>query len=231
MIWALPRKQPARRTPLRVGVRRRITSWLVCCPVTLGYPESDHKRPEDWSTWVPVLVGQVSQGALASPTETPQVRDTAADPHRKPTDETAQSGTLVMRVKGTENSRSAASMRVSWAVGPFPGKCSRGDRPPEKRTVARSSRRSRVTTLTLSSAPRIRAMLGYAAGLRRNRGPAVAWGRGDHRHQPAGADGKLGGRPTPASDSTEDEQAVRSAPGRPAPHPPRPAASNPPPAG
>jgi len=57
--------------------------------------------------------------ASASPTETPQLRDTAPDPHRNPTDETAHSGTLVMRVKGTENSRSAASMRVSWAVGAF----------------------------------------------------------------------------------------------------------------
>src|SRR5580693_2927895 len=57
--------------------------------------------------------------ASASPTEAPQARDTIADPHRNPTDETAHSGTLVMRVKGTENSRSAASMRVSWAVGVF----------------------------------------------------------------------------------------------------------------
>jgi hypothetical protein len=73
--------------------------------------------------------------ASASPTETPQLSDTAADPHRNPTDETAHSGTLVMRVKDTENSRSAASMRVSWAVGGFPGKCSRGDRPPEKRKL------------------------------------------------------------------------------------------------
>lgn len=36
-----------------------------------------------------------------SPTETSQLRDTAADPHRNPTDETAYPGTLVMRVKGT----------------------------------------------------------------------------------------------------------------------------------
>jgi hypothetical protein len=32
-------------------------------------------------------------------------------------DETAHSGTLVMRVKGTENSQLAALMRVSRAVG------------------------------------------------------------------------------------------------------------------
>ena len=67
-------------------------------------------------------------GASASPTEIPQLSDTTADPHRNPTDETAHSGTLVMRVKDTENSRSAASMRVSW-------ECSRGDRPPEKRKL------------------------------------------------------------------------------------------------
>ncbi len=71
-------------------------------------------------------------GASASPTKTPQLRDTVADPHRNPTDETAHSGTLVMPVKGTENSRSAASMRVSWAVGAFPAKCFQGDRTPEK---------------------------------------------------------------------------------------------------
>jgi hypothetical protein len=40
-----------------------------------------------WSTWVPVAVGRASQGALAGPTETPQVRDTAVDPHWNPTDE------------------------------------------------------------------------------------------------------------------------------------------------
>jgi hypothetical protein len=41
------------------------------------------------------------------------------DPHRHPTDEKAHSSILVMRVKGTENSRSAAPMPVSWAVGGF----------------------------------------------------------------------------------------------------------------
>jgi hypothetical protein len=53
------------------------------------------------------------------------------------------------------------------------------DRTPE-RTVARSSRRSPVATLTLSSAPRIRVVSGHAAGLRRNRnrGLAVAGGAG-----------------------------------------------------
>jgi hypothetical protein len=58
-------------------------------------------------------------GVSGSPTKTPQLSDTAADPHRNPTDETAHSGTLVMRVKDTENSRSAAYTPVSWAVGGF----------------------------------------------------------------------------------------------------------------
>jgi hypothetical protein len=88
--------------------------------VTLGYPKVviRIRKPEGLGYPVPGRPGQ--SGASASPTETPQLSDTAADPHKNPTDETAQSGTLVMRVKGTENSRSAASMRVSWAVGAFP---------------------------------------------------------------------------------------------------------------
>ena len=85
---------------------------------TLGYSESGHQPPE---VAVPGRrcrsAGQVR--GCWSPTEPPQLRDTVVDPHRNPTDETAHSGTLVMRVKGTENSRSAASMRVSWAVGAF----------------------------------------------------------------------------------------------------------------
>jgi len=42
-----------------------------------------------------------------------------------------------MRVKGTENSRPTAPMRVSWAglLEPFPGKCSRDDRAPEKQKL------------------------------------------------------------------------------------------------
>jgi hypothetical protein len=53
----------------------------------------------------PVSVRPGKSGPSASPTETPQVRDTVANPHRNPTDGTAYSGTLVMRVKCTENSR------------------------------------------------------------------------------------------------------------------------------
>ena len=40
--------------------------------------------------------------------------------------EPAHSGTSVIPVKGTESSRAAVPMRVSWAAGDFPGKCSSG---------------------------------------------------------------------------------------------------------
>src|SRR5580704_3398040 len=56
---------------------------------------------------------------LCEPHRNPTSPRPGGDPHRNPTDETAHSGILVMRVKGTENSQSAASMRVSWAVGAF----------------------------------------------------------------------------------------------------------------
>ena len=98
------------------GVRRGITSGGQAALVTLGYLGVGHQPPE---VAIPGRAGRAESWASASPTETPQVRDTAAGPHRNPTDETAHSGTLVMRVKGTENSRSAALMRVSWAVGTF----------------------------------------------------------------------------------------------------------------
>ena len=102
------------RAPIRQG-ERGATSSLTRNSVTLG-----HRRvvtcTRGWGTWVPEPVGQVGQGPLASPTETPQRRDTAADPHRNPTDETAHSGTLVMRVKRHGKQSSAAPMRVSWAV-------------------------------------------------------------------------------------------------------------------
>ena len=75
----------------------------------------------------------------ASPTETRNSATRWRSP-QDPTDETAHSGTLVTPVKGTENSRSAASVRVSWAVGVFPGKCSRGDKTPEKRQVPTARR-------------------------------------------------------------------------------------------
>ena len=49
-------------------------------------------------TWVPVSGRPGESRASANPTETPQLRDTVPDPHRNPTDETANSDTLVMRV-------------------------------------------------------------------------------------------------------------------------------------
>jgi hypothetical protein len=80
--------------------------------VTLGYPGKVVISSGSCGTWCSML-------GLSDPTEAPQLRDMVAVPHRNPTDETAYSGTLVMRVKGTENSRSAALMRVSGAVGAF----------------------------------------------------------------------------------------------------------------
>jgi hypothetical protein len=100
-------------------VRSGITTGGQVAPVTLGYLGSSHQDPEVGGTWVPRAGRSAQSWASASPTETPQLSDTAADPHRNPTDETAHSGTLVMPVKRTENSRSATSMRVNWAVGAF----------------------------------------------------------------------------------------------------------------
>jgi hypothetical protein len=51
-------------------------------------------------------------GASTNPTETLQLGGTVPDPHGNPTDETAHSGILVIRVKGTENSRLASSLRA-----------------------------------------------------------------------------------------------------------------------
>jgi hypothetical protein len=95
----------------------RITSARQAALVTLGYPEvviSPRKLRYRTGAAGP------SQGLLRAPQKPHKsVRDTVPDPHRNPTDETAHSGTLVTRVKGTQNSRSAASMRVSWADGVF----------------------------------------------------------------------------------------------------------------
>jgi hypothetical protein len=104
--------------PLKVGIGRCGITYLgrQAALVTLGYPEVAIGLQE---LRVPGMVGRAEPGASASPTETPQARDTAAGPHTNPTDETAHSGTLVMRVKGTQNSWSAAPMLVSWAVGAF----------------------------------------------------------------------------------------------------------------
>jgi hypothetical protein len=91
----------------------------VGCPGRAGLREEWSRAAEVAVPGCPGSGRPGKPGAPVSPTETPQVGDTVADPQGNPTDETAHSGTLVMRVKGTENSRSAASMRVSWAVGAF----------------------------------------------------------------------------------------------------------------
>ena len=85
------------------GAELRQTGQVA--PVTLGYLGSGHQDPEVGGTRVPRAGRPAQSRASASPTETPQLSDTAADPHRNPTDGTAHSGTLVVCVKGTENSR------------------------------------------------------------------------------------------------------------------------------
>ena len=113
------RRHITRQCRAEIFGRRGITSGGLVGPVTLGYSRSDHQHPGVRVPGCPVSVRPGKSGASASPTEIPQLRDTAPDPHRNPTDGTAHSGTLVMRVKSTENSRSSASMRVSWAFGAF----------------------------------------------------------------------------------------------------------------
>jgi hypothetical protein len=86
--------------------------------VTLSYPDvgSDQRS---WGTGPsPCLIFR-ALGTFCEAHRNPTSPRPGGDPHRNPTDEAAHSGTLVVRVKGTENSRSAASMRVSWAVGAF----------------------------------------------------------------------------------------------------------------
>ncbi len=115
-----------------IGVRCGITSGAEAALVTLDYSDASSASGSCGTG----SVGRAESEAPASPTDTPpQVRDTAAGPHRNPTDETAHSGTLVMRVKSTENTPSAAPIRASWADGVFPGKRSRDDRAPEKRKL------------------------------------------------------------------------------------------------
>jgi len=78
-----------------------------------------HQDPEVTITGYAAQGRPGQSGGFYEPTENPQLGDTVSDPHRNPTDETAHSGTLVMRVKGTEKSRSPAPIRVRWAVGAF----------------------------------------------------------------------------------------------------------------
>ena len=104
--------------------RRGINSGGRTAPVTLGYPPGvavpGHRDRE----------GRARQG-FCEPQKPHKRRDAAADPHRNPTIETAHSGTLVMRVKGTENSRSVSVDACELGSGAFPGKCSRDDKTPE----------------------------------------------------------------------------------------------------
>jgi hypothetical protein len=89
----------------RFGDRRGITTADQVALMTLSYRKVVIRIWKSAGFEYPCRVGQPSQGL--------------GDPHSNPTDETAHSGTLVMRVKGTENSRLAALMRVSWAVEAF----------------------------------------------------------------------------------------------------------------
>jgi hypothetical protein len=83
----------------RIVGGRGITSGGQAAPVTLDYLESGHQSPEVAVRMVPHAGSAEPVKASASPTETPQLRDTVADPHRNPTDFTAHSGTLVLPVK------------------------------------------------------------------------------------------------------------------------------------
>jgi hypothetical protein len=106
--------------PARAPIRRSARNYLGRAGRS-GYAGLLGKRSSASEVALRDRSAGAESGASAGPTEPPQVRDTAGGPHRNPTDETAHSGTLVMRVKGTENSRSPAPMRVSWAVGTFSG--------------------------------------------------------------------------------------------------------------
>src|SRR5271167_4081141 len=69
-----------------------ITSWLVYRRVALGYLESDHSTQRLEYLGAPCRLAR-------------QVKELCRSPQESRADETANSGTLVMRVKGTENSR------------------------------------------------------------------------------------------------------------------------------
>jgi hypothetical protein len=102
----------------RFGDRRGITTADQVALMTLSYRKVVIRIRKSAGFEYPCRVGQPSQG-LGEPHRNPTTPRHGGDPHSNPTDETAHSGTLVMRVKGTENSRLAALMRVSWAVEAF----------------------------------------------------------------------------------------------------------------
>jgi hypothetical protein len=95
-----------------VGVRHEISSDRQACLGDGRLPGSGDQPPK---VARPVRSAGLSQGLL----RTPRVGGTAPGPHRNPMNETAHPDTLVMRVKGTKNSRSAAPTRVSLAVRAF----------------------------------------------------------------------------------------------------------------
>ena len=104
LFCALDCREPRYRPEAQNRQRRGITSWLACRPVALGYLESDHSTQRLEYLGAPCRLARQVKELWRAP-QNPLVRDTAADPHRNPADETANSGTLVMRVKGTEKSR------------------------------------------------------------------------------------------------------------------------------
>ena len=105
-----------------VATRRKTATVVIgghVAPVTPGYSESGHQDPGSRYC----RVGRASQGSC----ETHRNPTTPRHGGRSPQESRGRNGTLrytFMRVKGTENSRSAASMRVSWAAGAF-SRCDR----------------------------------------------------------------------------------------------------------
>jgi hypothetical protein len=93
--------------------RRGTTSRGQAVPATLGYSKNDHEHAEGAVSGCPGSGRPGKSGASASPTETPQAGDTASDPHRNPTDETARSGTRASSagVPGLHGDRGASISR------------------------------------------------------------------------------------------------------------------------
>jgi hypothetical protein len=102
-----------------LGDRRGITTAGQVALMTLGYRKVVIWIRKSAGPGYSCRVGQPSQGLRRASQKPHNSATRRPIPPRNPTDETAHSGTLVMRGKETENSRSAASMRVSWAVGGF----------------------------------------------------------------------------------------------------------------
>ena len=88
----------------QVRSRTRHSSKSGADVLTLGYPESDNKQPEAGVPGCPCRLARQVEGLLRAHRNPTSPRHGGRS-HRNPTDEMAHSGTLVMRVKGTENSR------------------------------------------------------------------------------------------------------------------------------